>query len=76
VLLNLERLMEDYVQDAYFNALIKEGLDASVIEWLAQMAEINDRTPSYFVMMALEEFKMYLDQSPEYEIELEEESVH
>jgi hypothetical protein len=68
--------MEDYVQDAYFNALIKEGLDASVIEWLAQMAEINDRTPSYFVMMALEEFKMYLDQSPEYEIELEEESVH
>ena len=68
--------MEDYVQDAYFNALIKEGLDASVIEWLAQMAEIYDRTPSYFVMMALEEFKMYLDQSPEYEIELEEESVH
>ena len=38
--------MEDYVQDAYFNALIKEGLDASVIEWLAQMAEINDRTPT------------------------------
>lgn len=68
--------MEDYVQDAYFNALIKEGLDTSVVEWLMQMAEINDRTPSYFVMMALEEFKMYLDQSPEYEIELEEESVH
>lgn len=68
--------MEDYVQDAYFNALIKEGLDASVVEWLIEMAEINDRTPSYFVMMALEEFKMYLDQSPEYEIELEEESVH
>ena len=68
--------MEDYIQDAYFDALIREGLDASVIEWLVQMAEINQRTPTYFVMMALEEFKMYLDQSPEYEVELEEESVH
>ena len=68
--------MEDYIQDAYFDALIKEGLDSNVVDWLIQMAEINQRTPTYFVMMALEEFKMYLDQSPEYEIELEEESVH
>jgi len=68
--------LEDYIQDAYFDALIKEGLDSNVIDWVVQMAEINDRTPSYFVMMALEEFKMYLDQSPDYEIELEEESVH
>ena len=68
--------MEDYIQDAYFDALIKEGLDSNVIDWVFQMAEINQRTPTYFVMMALEEFKMYLDQSPEYEIELEEESVH
>ena len=67
--------MEDYIQDAYFDALIKEGLDSNVVDWLIQMAEINQRTPTYFVMMALEEFKMYLDQSPEYEIELEEESV-
>jgi hypothetical protein len=68
--------LEEYIQDAYFDALIKEGLDTSVVDWLLQMAEINQRTPTYFVMMALEEFKMYLDQSPEYEIELEEESVH
>tara|TARA_B100001939_G_C16650662_1_gene491619 strand:+ start:91 stop:297 length:207 start_codon:yes stop_codon:yes gene_type:complete len=68
--------MEEYIQDAYFDALIKEGLDADVIGWLVQMAEINDRTPSYFVIMALEELKLYLDQSPEYEIDLEEESVH
>ena len=68
--------MEDYIQDAYFDALIKEGLDSNVVDWLIQMAEINQRTPTYFVMMALEEFKMYLDQSPDYEIELEEESVH
>lgn len=68
--------MEDYIQDAYFDALIKEGLDSNVIDWVVQMAEINQRTPTYFVMMALEEFKMYLDQSPEYDIELEEESVH
>jgi len=68
--------LEDYIQDAYFDALIKEGLDSNVIDWVFQMAEINQRTPTYFVMMALEEFKMYLDQPPEYEIELEEESVH
>lgn len=68
--------MEEHIENAYFDALVEDGLDHDVVVWLLQMAEINQRTPSYFIMMALEEFKMYLDQSPEYEIELEEESVH
>tara|TARA_R100001086_G_C11823375_1_gene254660 strand:+ start:873 stop:1079 length:207 start_codon:yes stop_codon:yes gene_type:complete len=68
--------MDDYTQDAYFEALIKEGLDPAVIDWIQEMAKINNRSAMYFVMMALEEFKLYLDQSPEYEVELEEESVH
>lgn len=68
--------MEEHIENAYFDALVEDGLDHDVVVWLLQMAEINQRTPSYFIMMALEELKLYLDQSPEYEVELEEESVH
>ncbi len=68
--------MEEHIENAYFDALVEDGLDHDVVVWLLQMAEINQRTPSYFIMMALEELKLYLDQSPHYEIDLEEESVH
>ena len=68
--------MEEHIENAYLDALVEDGLDHDVVVWLLQMAEINQRTPSYFIMMALEELKLYLDQSPEYEVELEEESVH
>ena len=30
--------MDDYTQDAYFEALIKEGLDPAVIDWIQEMA--------------------------------------
>ncbi len=68
--------MEEHIENAYFDALVEDGLDHDVVVWLLQMAEINQRTPSYFIMMALEELKLYLDQSLQYEIDLEEESVH
>ena len=68
--------MEEHIENAYLDALVEDGLDHDVVVWLLQMAEINQRTPSYFIMMALEELKLYLDQSPQYEIDLEEEIVH
>ena len=40
------------------------------------MADINDKPAEYFICMALEEFKMYLDQEPEFEVELDEDDEH
>lgn len=37
------------------------------------MAEINNKPAEYFICMALEEFKMYLDQEPHFDVDLEEE---
>ena len=52
------------------------GLDKSVAPFLQAMADINDRPAEYFICMALEEFKMYLEQEPEFEVELDEEDEH
>jgi len=52
------------------------GLDKSVAPFLQAMADINDRPAEYFICMALEEFKMYLDQEPEFEVELDEDDEH
>ena len=48
------------------------GLDKSVAPFLQAMADINDKPAEYFICMALEEVKMYLDQEPEFEVELDE----
>ena len=48
------------------------GLDKSVAPFLQQMAELNNKPAEYFICMALEEFKMYLDQEPHFDVELEE----
>ena len=52
------------------------GLDKSVAPFLQAMADINDRPAEYFICMALEEFKMYLEQEPEFEVELDEDDEH
>jgi len=52
------------------------NLDKSVAPFLQAMADINDRPAEYFICMALEEFKMYLDQEPEFEVELDEDDEH
>ena len=52
------------------------NLDRSVAPFLQAMADINDRPAEYFICMALEEFKMYLDQEPEFEVELDEDDEH
>ena len=36
------------------------------------MAKLNQRTMAYFMIMALEELQMYLDQQPHYTVDLEE----
>jgi hypothetical protein len=48
------------------------GLDKSVTPFLMSMAEINNKPAEYFICMALEEFKIYLDQEPHFDVDLED----
>ncbi len=57
---------------SYLKMLEEEGMDKSVLPFLSMLSNMNDKPISHFVMMAIEEMKMYLDQEPEYEVELEE----
>ena len=42
--------MEEYIEEAYFKALVDEGLDPDVLCFIEEMAAINHRTVSYFIM--------------------------
>jgi|TARA_R110000744_G_C19354620_1_gene560733 hypothetical protein len=69
---------------SYLTMLEEEGMDKSVLPFLSMLSNMNNKPISHFVMMAIEEMKMYLDQEPEYVVELEddldeddpEETVH
>lgn len=54
--------MEEYIEHAYFKALVDEGLDPDVLMFIEEMAALNYRTTTYFIMQALEDFKAHLDQ--------------
>ena len=56
----------------YLSMLESEGMDQSVLPFLSLLSEMNNKHISHFVIMALEELKIYLDQEPEYEIDLDE----
>ena len=58
--------MEEYIEEAYLNALVDEGLDPDVLCFIEEMAAINHRTVTYFIMEALEDFKAHLDQNEEF----------
>jgi hypothetical protein len=64
----------------YLRMLESEGMDQSVLPFLSLLSEMNNKPISHFVIMAIEELKMYLDQEPEYEIDLDddctEETIH
>ena len=56
----------------YLSMLESEGMDQSVLRFLSLLSEMNNKPISHFVIMALEELKIYLDQEPEYDIDLDE----
>ena len=58
--------MEEYIEEAYFKALVDEGLDPDVLCFIEEMAAINHRTVTSFIMEALEDFKAHLDQGEEF----------
>lgn len=67
--------MDKFAESGYFKHLYEEGLSPSVIEYFSEMAELNNRSMSYFVIMALEELKMFLDQRPDYTVDLEDDEM-
>jgi len=71
--------LEEHIEQFYMDILINEGIGEDTIEWFKEMAEINHRTLSYFVIAAMQEFRISLDQDPSFLVELEDEeeaSVH
>ena len=54
--------MDEFVERAYIEGLLKEGLPLEVVTLLQELAEINDRSITYFVMGALEDFFISLSQ--------------
>ena len=67
--------MDKFTESDYFNHLYKEGLSLAVIKYFEEMAELNKRSMTYFMIMALEELKMYLDQQPHYTVDLEDDET-
>ncbi len=67
--------MDKFTESDYFNHLYKEGLSPAVIKYFEEMAELNKRSMTYFMIMALEELKMYLDQQPYYTVDLEDDET-
>tara|TARA_R110000796_G_scaffold149430_2_gene266250 strand:- start:299 stop:514 length:216 start_codon:yes stop_codon:yes gene_type:complete len=64
--------MDKLAESEYFKHLYKEGLSLSVIKYFEEMAEVNNRSITYFMIMALEELKLFLDQKPDYAVDLED----
>jgi|TARA_R110002020_G_scaffold3109_3_gene14281 hypothetical protein len=64
--------MDESLESEYLQQLYKEGLSPTVTEYFKEMAKLNQRTMAYFMIMALEELQMYLDQQPHYTVDLEE----
>ena len=67
--------MDKFTESEYFNHLYKEGLSPEITKYFEEMARINQRSMTYFIIMALEELKMYLDQQPHYTVDLEDDET-
>tara|TARA_R110002096_G_scaffold54020_4_gene139800 strand:+ start:1033 stop:1248 length:216 start_codon:yes stop_codon:yes gene_type:complete len=65
--------MDDRIEKEYFDQLRSEGLSPSVTEFFQELARINQRSMTYFMIMALEELNMYLDNPPNFDIDMGEE---
>jgi len=57
-------MLEVWFERELWDALREEGLSEEVINWYQTTAMLNDRSTAYFIMIALEEFKTYMDQEP------------
>ena len=66
--------MDSKIERDYFEQLYKEGLSPSVTQFFYEMSRVNNRSLTYFMIMALEELNMYLEQPAHFGVELDEET--
>ena len=67
--------MDEFTESEYFNHLYKEGLSPKVMKFFEEMTRINQRSMTYFMIMALEELMLYLDQQPHYDVDLDDDEI-
>jgi hypothetical protein len=73
----LDMTLERQIEQIYMDMLNIDGLNEDTIAWFREMAKINKRTLSYFVIAAMEDFRNRLDQDPDFILEFgEEEQIH
>lgn len=64
--------MDEQLEREYVGQLYLDGLSQDTAKFFRDMARINNRCLSYFMIMALEELKNYLDQAPPWDADPEE----
>tara|TARA_R110000751_G_scaffold208867_4_gene312750 strand:- start:3035 stop:3250 length:216 start_codon:yes stop_codon:yes gene_type:complete len=64
--------MDEQLEKEYIGQLYVDGLSQDTAKFFREMSYINRRCLSYFVIMALEELKNYLDQAPPWDADPEE----
>lgn len=64
--------MDEQLEREYVGQLYLDGLSPDTAKFFRDMAGINNRCLSYFMIMALEELKNYLDQAPPWDADPEE----
>ena len=58
--------MDEYIEQAYMTELLKEGLPEEVVLLFKELAMLNERSLTYFVIEALEDFAIQMNQESDF----------
>tara|TARA_R100000951_G_scaffold115305_1_gene122979 strand:- start:62 stop:265 length:204 start_codon:yes stop_codon:yes gene_type:complete len=58
--------MDEYIEQAYMTELLKEGLAEEVVLLFKELAMLNERSLTYFVIEALEDFAIQMNQEADF----------
>tara|TARA_R110000803_G_scaffold31056_2_gene69629 strand:- start:19 stop:222 length:204 start_codon:yes stop_codon:yes gene_type:complete len=58
--------MDEYIEEAYIMELLKEGMAGEIVMLLKELAVLNEKSFSYFVIEALEDFAIQMNQEAEF----------
>jgi hypothetical protein len=58
--------MDEYIEQAYMTELLKEGLSEEVVILFKELAMLNERSLTYFVIEALEDFAIQMNQEADF----------
>lgn len=58
--------MDEHIEHLYILELLKEGLPEEIVVLLKELAVLNKKSFSYFVIEALEDFAIHMNQEAEF----------